>query len=156
MLPEKTTLIEKLLNNSESTTDLLQQLTKHALSCSLEFQKKYKDDDSDNEFLLRSTKLYFKNKEFPVIYSISSIDLSNLTQEEILRLKDGNTPIGAIFNFTLTKTDICVREHFDQRLQKILKTSTDSFFQKSYKLWSKSRYIGIVKEIFNTETLERF
>lgn len=147
-------LIDSILDDHKSTTQILERAACQALLCRVAFRKKY-IDDHQQECMLRASELYFSNGKGPVLYSISSLMLTELDEVEARHVESGVVPIGQIFNYDLSKSDLYIERLKDKRLQQILNTHSNLFYHKRYKLWNGKRYIGLFKEIFNKESLTR-
>ncbi len=146
----------RILRMTGSTTRLLEELSGRKLLVNTEFQKGM-ITGSEAE-IVRMTRLYFSSVESPVILSISSLAAANLTEREVGDIRGGQIPLGTIFSSngnTLWKSGICFKTLDDGRLARKLNVADSRLFSKEYVLWTGDRRVGIIKEIFNEESVMR-
>lgn len=148
--------MRRILTMTGSTTRLLETVSGCRLQVSTEFQKGMAGVQEAE--IVRMTRLHFGSADTPVILSISSLAPANLTEGEIADIRGGEIPLGAIFcanGAKLWKSGICFKVLDDSRLARKLNVRDSRLFSKEYILWTGKRRVGIIKEIFNQESIQR-
>lgn len=148
--------MRRILTMTGSTTRLLEQLSGRRLQVNTEFQKGM--GGAQEAEIVRMTRLHLGSADAPVILSISSLSPANLTEREIADIRGGEIPLGTIFcanGAKLWKSGICFKVLDDSRLARKLNVKDARLFSKEYILWTGNRRVGIIKEIFNQESIKR-
>jgi chorismate-pyruvate lyase len=147
-------ILNSLINTTNSTSKLLEDISKRNLQVETIFQKEIIEEGE--RCLIRLALLYFDKPILPLILSISSLYCNVINEEELYQLKQKKIPIGKIFGVdNIYKTDLTNNRLKDFKLAKTLNVSDINLFEKKYILWMKDRKIGTIKEIFNKESIAR-
>jgi len=148
------TTITKMLDLKLSTTKFLESIANDILKVKINHQ--FEKDLA----IERDTFLFFKNYDNPVIWSVSILDRSCLTDIEYHLLMNSDLPIGRIFNDVKSETylnksniDIVMGEH--EIASSRLNINSSIVFEKKYDLIVANRKIGVITEFFNEESLAR-
>ncbi len=146
--------LDSLLRIDTSTTKLIEELTGKRLLVTVEYQKEILENDSFQ--LVRMSKLTLEESDNIIIFSISSFNSDDLTDEQFNNLKKSCIPIGKVFGVgNIKKENIRVEAINNFRIAEKLNVKSNIIYSKKYEFLIKGKSIGIVKEFFNEESLNR-
>ncbi len=146
--------IEELKNSLGSTTSFLEKKRDSTLMVKVLFQKMIEIDQQIK--LLRYSILHFGDAEQGVILSICQLNINRLQNAELNKLLKGNIPIGKTLDTkNIKKKTIEIKLVKSMKFARMMKTKTHIFNSKKYELYENDRYVGLVKEIFNKESIRR-
>lgn len=141
-----------LLGCESSTTKLFEEVSGKKLNVKVVYQREIVENDHSQ--LVRTSALSMGGSNKIVIYSIASFVRDLISAEQFDQLKEGCIPIGKIFGVdTISKDNIYVEIIKSARFAKKLNVQSNMVYSKKYDFLADGKRIGVVKEIFNEESL---
>lgn len=151
-------VLTDLLELNDSTTLYLESLCGNRLQLTVESQEEL--PGHPGPMIKREVKLYFTSPEMPVLYCVSYLNKSKLTDKEYSLLREGSLPIGIIFQCyndpaAIHKINMSVTRERNPIVAHLLGVGSDLIFNKRYDYRVTDRAIGYICEYFNEESLGR-
>ncbi|MEH6309112.1 hypothetical protein RYH73_25905 [Olivibacter sp. CPCC 100613] len=151
-------ILKDLAELTLSTTFFLEKLSgKNLHVCTLSQTEELMGGEI---WLLREVVLFFSQQENPVLYCISKLRKSKLTDRAYLDLIEGKTPIGKIFYLlngqdSIQKKMVKVNKISNEHIQQKLNCFNSPIFEKKYEYWIGNNKLGVIEEYYGLETLSR-
>ncbi|GAA0740320.1 chorismate pyruvate-lyase family protein [Gaetbulibacter jejuensis] len=147
-------LFDTLVNTNKSTTKLLEEFTNMVLN--VELLEQFPFSIKKGSFLKRQTLLFFYSIQKPVIYSESIINLYRIKVRQKDMLSKGTIAIGRVFrNQVIDKRNITIEKISSNFVKDKLCCNSSEFYFKQYDMFIDDEPIGVIKEFFCNETIQR-
>jgi len=147
-------LIDVLVTTNKSTTKLLENFTNNILNVELLEQFPFEIDKGS--FLRRQTLLFFNSIQEPVIYSESILNFNRIKPYQKKKLTEGKMTIGRVFiDQEIYKKNIVVENTRSRFVREKLFCNSVELYCKQYEMLIDREPIGIIKEFFSEETIQR-
>ncbi|MEN5197003.1 chorismate pyruvate-lyase family protein [Sphingobacterium faecium] len=147
-------ILYELMHTTKSTTKLMERIAKMTLNVDLIKQSQY--TVNEKFFLKRQTLLFFSSVYQPIIYSESLINFCNISHDQQRLLSSGSLTIGRVFsNQEIDKKNITIETIQSKAVMGKLACKSQEIYCKEYEMFVDKINIGIIKEYFSKETIQR-
>ena len=137
-----------------STTRFLQQQSGEAVLARVHQQKEL----SRGKMLERVSTLHVGGSA-PVLAAKCLLSLTDLSTDEIARLKDTAEPIGSVLlssrSDELRRENVSLQRLARHPLSQFLSVDSSAFHVKTFELWQGDRFIGDLEELVCRESFDR-
>jgi chorismate-pyruvate lyase len=144
-------MLNKLLNTNESTTKMLEGLAHKQIQVKIITQ--FEELIESKQMINRKSLLYLSDPRKSILYNECFFEKKRLSEIELELMLTRLTPIGNLFE--IKKSNISSNKQFNSDWKEILNATSNEFYIKEYVLWIDNKEVGIIKEIFNYETIKR-